>query len=368
MMYSEDGDRAVERAEPEGTWILQGEAASRTGFSVSAIRKWRRMGLVAERKINMGGDLPRVEVKLEDVLARAAMQPQRRPLAATAASVAAPAPASVAAPAPAGCLVIAIADLEELFERMVRAERRAERAEADLQAMEIQTRYTLGRLAELRRQLGAQGGPLAAEPAAGDTLRAPPAGDRGVGEGHDGGDGDDGDLVPPSWISRASAPAAPVPPARTRTRTGGGTGTGWSAVQRAPGPAVPVAGRPTPVPRRVRPAAAIVDEAPGSQVEGLVARLRAIYGRLDAYRALPTLSPAQEAQRQRELEEYDRALLATCAALDIDTGIPAGAAVEVDARARLTRRLAGVGVDVRERAEQPSTRPRPRRPAPRPGP
>lgn len=365
-MYSEDGDRAAESAEPEGTWILQGEAAARTGFSVSAIRKWRRMGLVAERKISMGGDLPRVEVKLEDVLARAAMQPQRRPLAATA--------DGVAASAPAGCLVIAIADLEELFERMVRAERRAERAEADLQAMEIQTRYTLGRLAELRRQLGAQagepGGPLVDAPAAGDTLRTRSAGAprRGGDRLAEGDDGDDGELVPPSWISRASAPTAPVPPAGTRTRTGSGTGTGWSAVRRVPGPVIGEAPRPTPVPPRVRPAAAVLDEAPSTEVERLVARLRAIYGRLDAYRALPAMSPAQEAQRQRELEEYDRALLATCAALDIDTGIPPGAAVEVDARARLTRTLSRVGVDVREPAEQPSTRPRPRRPPPRPRP
>src|SRR5207244_3415632 len=66
-----------------GTWVLQGDAAARTGFSVSAIRKWRRMGFVAERKITTGADLPRVEVKLEDVLARAALQPQRRPSAGT---------------------------------------------------------------------------------------------------------------------------------------------------------------------------------------------------------------------------------------------------------------------------------------------
>src|SRR5436305_9749783 len=87
-----------------GTWVLQGDAAARTGFSVSAIRKWRRMGLVAERKITTGGDLPRVEVKLEDVLARAALQPQRRPL-----SEVEPDPS---APTPAGCVTIGIADLE----------------------------------------------------------------------------------------------------------------------------------------------------------------------------------------------------------------------------------------------------------------
>src|SRR5436305_9513773 len=91
-----------------GTWVLQGDAAARTGFSVSAIRKWRRMGFVAERKITTGADLPRVEVKLEDVLARAALQPQRRPSAGTE--------PEASATTPTGCVTIGLSDLEELFE------------------------------------------------------------------------------------------------------------------------------------------------------------------------------------------------------------------------------------------------------------
>src|SRR5436305_11500994 len=87
-----------------GTWVLQGDAAVRTGFSVSAIRKWRRMGVVAERRVAAGGDQSRVEVRLEDVLARAAQQAPRRPMGVVAAG---PEPA-----APSGSLIIGIDDLE----------------------------------------------------------------------------------------------------------------------------------------------------------------------------------------------------------------------------------------------------------------
>lgn len=49
-----------------GTWVLQDEAASRAGCSVSAIRKWRRTGVVPGRTVVAGG-VERVEVRLEDV-------------------------------------------------------------------------------------------------------------------------------------------------------------------------------------------------------------------------------------------------------------------------------------------------------------
>jgi hypothetical protein len=339
-------DEEAAPADPPETWILQGEAAARTGFSVSAIRKWRRMGLVAERKISMGADLPRVEVKLEDVLARVAMQPQRRPLGAAA---------DASAQAPPGCLVIGISDLEELFERMVRAERRAEQAEADLQAMEVQTRYTLGRLAELRRQLGAQ----ASEPAG----EAAPVVEK-----------DDDLPSPPSWVMPGTR--ARTGPDTSAGASGPGGSAGASALRRAPSPVIRVSGRPVatataaaaagPVPAplvaRVPPAAP-VPPGPATELELLAGRLRTIYARLDGYRSLPSVSPAMDAQRQRELADYDQALLAVCTALDIPTGVEPGAAVEVDARARLTRALARAGVDVRE-AGGAGVRPRLRRPAP----
>ncbi len=129
--------------EPTATWVMQSEAAASTGFSLSAIRKWRRMGLVADRRVRTGTGLERVEVKLEDVVARATQQADRRRAD----------PGGDQALAPAGTVSIALEDLETLFERMVTAERRAEEAEAVAEALRAQATFTFGQLAELRRQL-----------------------------------------------------------------------------------------------------------------------------------------------------------------------------------------------------------------------
>jgi hypothetical protein len=329
-----------------GTWVLQGDAAARTGFSVSAIRKWRRMGFVAERKITTGGDLPRVEVKLEDVLARAALQPQRRPL-----SEAEPDP-SVATPA--GCVTIGVADLEELFERMVRAERRAELAEAEVQAMEVQARYTLGQMAELRRQLAAQGAPND-EPAPPvrppATVPPPAAAAAGAPSG------------PPAALPRPSLPTLGADTGdvtRTRTRAGTGTAAGASAVR---GDARRVISIPSRSPVVSPPA-----PAPVGELEPLAQRLRAIYARLDGYRSAPTISPDMEASRQRALAEYDRVLVAACQALGVATGLSPGAMVGVDARARLTGALARAGLDVRANGDGEPRRTRTRWPTARPRP
>jgi hypothetical protein len=354
-MYTEDADtitadrpggQAPEAGtrEPAETWILQGEAAARTGFSVSAIRKWRRMGLVAERKISTGSDLPRVEVKLEDVLARAALQPQRRPLPAVE--------PEAAVQTPPGCLIIGIADLEELFDRMVRAERRAELAEAELQAMEVQTRYTLGQMAELRRQLAVSAGrPTHGEEPAPAVVpaRAPKA----------------APAIGPAV--RPTPPERPATPVDTGTRTRADTGTGSSTVRRAPASVIRVPQRPAvrPVPPRPPAAPALRPSDAPTEVERLVQRLRTIYARLDEYRGEATISPSREARRQRELAEYDAALVAVCAALGMPTGLEPGAPVSVDARARLTRGLARAGLDVRATGA-PAARPRTRWPSPRP--
>jgi hypothetical protein len=338
------GDPALQAA--AGTWVLQGDAAARTGFSVSAIRKWRRMGFVAERKIVTGADLPRVEVKLEDVLARAALQPQRRP------SSGAEPEGSVATPT--GCVTIGLGDLEELFERMVRAERRAERAEAEVQAMEVQARYTLGQMAELRRQLAANGGP-------------PRGSDRPGGE--------PAEALPPAAAAALPPPAtAGTRPetgdvTRTRTRTGAGTATGASAVRADAGRVISVPSRP-PAASRPAPAPTPVPTGEGRpaapDLEALAERLRSIYARLDGYRSAPVISPEMEARRQRELAEYDRALVAACRALGVATGFDPGAAVGVDGRARLTGALARAGLDVRANGDADTRRARTRWPTMRP--
>ncbi len=250
--------------EPGGTWVMQSDAAARTGFSVSAIRKWRRMGLVADRKVTSPSGLERVEVKLEDVLARAAQQPDRR-RAEVGSEEAHTAPGSV---------VITLEDLETLFERMVTAERRAVEAETVVEALRDQATYTFGQLAELRRQL---------------------------------------------------QESAPEPPAPVR---------GNAVVEPVPRPVVA-----PPEPPPVAPTRSSVDE--------LGDRLRRIYARLDEYRRQAVLSPDAQRRHQRELAEYDRALVAACDAFGIPTGLGPGDPVGAEDRAALTRALARVGLDVR---------------------
>ena len=274
-----------------GTWVLQGDAASRTGFSVSAIRKWRRMGFVADRKITTPRGAERIEVKLDDVLARAALQTDRRHTEA---------PVSVPQTG-AGTVAIRIEDLEALFERMVAAEHRAASEEAIAQSLRAQLRFVFGQVAELRHQLEAQTHqPLDHQPAAA-THREPE----------------------PSRVRED--PVAPPPPDSV----------------------VVEAGAATPL----RPAASPVERSPAeerrAELDALARRLRRIYARLDEYRRQSVVTPDAERQRQRELAEYDRVLVTLCDALAIPTELANGQPMSVEARASLTRTLARAGVDVR---------------------
>lgn len=314
----------------EETWVLQSDAAARTGFSVSAIRKWRRMGLVAERKVTSATGLERVEVKLEDALARAARQPERRrPETAVDAS------------ASPGSVVIAVSDLEGLFERMVEAERRADVAEAELQSVQARARFTFGQLAELRRQLQTKPAPptVALRSADPSPLRAPNV---------------EGSLHPPA--AAAPPPAALRPPAPAPPR---------AAPPRPSAPAVQPT-EPAPQIAANRTGAAEPRPSPAPSIEEVFGRLQRIYGRLDEYRREATISPATERQRQRELSEYDRLLVAVCDALDMPTGSDGGRPLSIEKRAALTRALARAGLDVRAGVQGAQPRGRFRLPGPRP--
>lgn len=102
-------------------WLTQREAADQAGVSVAAIRKWRRLGVVADR--HRGGPQAVVEVRLADVLARKAE------------TMGSPSPhpqAVVEVPPPPGGALVPIEALSELFSRIADAEGRAARAEAEL--------------------------------------------------------------------------------------------------------------------------------------------------------------------------------------------------------------------------------------------
>jgi hypothetical protein len=276
------------------TWVLQGTAAAQTGFSISAIRKWRRMGLVADRKLMTPSGAERVEVRLEDVLARAAMHPEREQV---------PLGAPTEPRAEAGTVVIRISDLEALFERMMDAERRATQAENDLEPLRAQNRFISGQLSELRRQQ-LQG-----------NVAAPP---------------------PVGPDPRGSQPPAPTTPAANPLNAG-------NPVK----PQAPDAMPPAPPRLASTTSGASAADREAARLEQLADRLRRIYARLDAYRRDAVVTPAAERQRQQELAEYDRVLVALCSALSIPTGSDERQSLTVERRGSLTRALVQAGMDVR---------------------
>jgi len=281
--------RTGSRGEPDrSSWVLQGDAAARTGFSVSAIRKWRRMGVVADRKITNPSGAERIEVKLEDVLARAALQPDRR-LPQTA----------VGSPqTEAGTVAIRIEDLEVLFKRMTGAEQRAAHAEAEADSLRAESRFVLGQVAELRRQRQTQPGQVVDHQPAPATERE---------------------------LARSMVREDPVAPP-------------------PPDPVVVEINAATPLPTAAPPVERSPPDERRAELRALARRLRRIYARLEEYRREAMVTPSAECQRQQELAEYDRVLVTLCHALAIPTGEHP---LSVEARASLTRALARAGLDVR---------------------
>ncbi|MEA2971841.1 MAG: hypothetical protein QOG82_299 [Actinomycetota bacterium] len=373
-----------------GTWLLQADAAARTGFSVSAIRKWRRAGLVADRMRTTAGGSERVEVRLEDVEARRAEQPPERTQTTPSPPEAGPSP---------GTAIIPLNDLEALFGRVREAEGRCRDAEARQQAAEVETRYLSGQLAELRQQLQAATAEAVAARAAVEDRRsrvtvmtaarvAAPTTGGGPGPTDSPRNAFDRatlDRVTADLLgldpNRERRPATP-PPAPTTTRTSRPTPirpterpaagpapaatpgrrptapaapasrTGPAAERAVPRPPPPGSGRQGQ--DRVTAGPPGRESAPGPNgasrdvtVESLASELRRLYGRLDGYRREPTISRARERQREQDLADYDAVLLQACAALAVPTGLRSGEKVSIERRAALTRSLARLGIDVR---------------------
>ncbi len=126
------------------TWLLQADAAATAGCSVSAIRKWRRAGVVAYRTRVTQGGLRRVEVSLEDVIQRMA---ESMPTARVQ-----PPPTHSPAVGP-GIPSIPAAEIELFLQHISDAEKRAAQAEARVQASEAMLQFLRDRVADLQRQL-----------------------------------------------------------------------------------------------------------------------------------------------------------------------------------------------------------------------
>ena len=148
------------------SWVLQNEAASIAGCSVSVIRKWRRAGAIGDRTRTSSGGMKRIEVRLGDVLekmqdsmpgrvAQAQAHAQARREAAPPSAPAAQEPVA-ARPAPTD-RVVGPAGVEVFVQHIVAAERRAATVEAQLRANEVMTELLRERLAALQAAQGTGG-------------------------------------------------------------------------------------------------------------------------------------------------------------------------------------------------------------------
>jgi hypothetical protein len=136
---------ASELSTPDsGTWMLQSDAAAAAGCSVSAIRKWRRLGVVAERTRSSPGGMRRVEVRLEDVLNRMRQSMPHEPAAP---------PESAGADASASIAFVTVGDLDVFVHHIAEAERRAAQAEARSQAKDAMIQFLKQRVADMEAQL-----------------------------------------------------------------------------------------------------------------------------------------------------------------------------------------------------------------------
>jgi len=135
-----DGDGAARDDE----WALQADAARIAGCSVSAIRKWRREGVIDDRRTATTGGLERVEVRLADVVDRAGREPSRP---------AATEEVRQAATAHPGTVVIPLADLQAMILSLGEAERRAREASSQMTVIDTGTQQLTASLTRAEADL-----------------------------------------------------------------------------------------------------------------------------------------------------------------------------------------------------------------------
>lgn len=136
--------------------MLQREAAEVAGCSVSAIRKWRRLGLVADRTRVSSGGMRQVEVRLDEVTARmrdSMPRPRSVPDRAEAGLT----------PAPAPFAVVPVKEVDVFVHHIAESERRAAQAEARAQASEAMTQFLRNKVADLQAQLERRSGSISVE-------------------------------------------------------------------------------------------------------------------------------------------------------------------------------------------------------------
>jgi hypothetical protein len=321
----------------DGPWVLQADAAKQAGCSVSAIRKWRREGSVASRKVTTPAGLERVEVRLEDVLRRAGPRDRTSPD---------PVPGTDLRLAVPGTVLVPISDFQALVERVALAEQLAGGLETRLRAIDAEASRMREQFVELRRQ-------IEHERRREERLRPPAA----VAE------------PPPAPRSSPPPPALPAPPPPAPPAPAVSapvTGPSPDRPEASPDAPPPATTRPLrearPAPSPDRPApppsssfrqwlgARKPPEAPAPppvDVERLAAELRRLYGRLQARQGQAEVSPAEAERWVADLAAYDAALVRVCRTVGIPAAFRVGERIPAPDRIALSRALAAAGVDVR---------------------
>lgn len=337
------GPSPGEQGRPSGPaqWVLQADAARRAGCSVSAIRKWRREGSVASRKVTTPAGLERVEVRLEDVLGRAGPREMTSPDARGAEGLA----SSVA-----GAVLVPVNDVQALLERVAVADQLARVLEARLRAIDAEVGRMREQFLSLRRQIEQErsrgpGSGVAAPDGAAEPLKAPPSTPATP---------DHGPRQPPDTVRdndepaavRSAAPPAPAtPPAPVRRPLPNARPA--PPPDRAPGSEPPtfqsLGARPPETQR-----------APAYDVERLGDELRRWFGRLRAWQGQAEVSPAEAERWVADLIAYDAALVRACRVLHVPAPYRVGERIPASARKALTRALAAAGLDVRRSAPTPT--------------
>ncbi len=143
-----DGD-AGESSDDDanGGWVLQSDAAIIAGCSLSAVRKWRREGLVNHRRTTTSGGLERVEVRLQDVIDRCSRRADSGPHL--------PPGVEDAPEAGAGTVYLPLADLQALILNLGEAERRALEATHRATSNDAEVRRLTDALARAEAGVGA---------------------------------------------------------------------------------------------------------------------------------------------------------------------------------------------------------------------
>jgi hypothetical protein len=309
------------------TWALQADAAKVAGCSVSAIRKWRREGSVAARKVVTRGGLERVEVRLGDVLARSGSRALSLP------------PGQVVSAPPAaqpGAAVVSLADLQAMFEQVGGADRRTADVMASYRSLESEVSHMRTQLAQVRRSADEK---FVAAEARAARLEARC---RSLEE--------DLKLVRSTLTNVAKA--IELRPSRTGfSPTPTAVPVPDTAAATPPPPAASApAPPPTPAPPNfegwldARPMPKRQVAAPTS-IERLLAELRGLYQGLAARQRDPGARDGSE--WVTELARYDTVLVRACARLGVPTSFRPGDRLPAADRVALTRALEATGLDVR---------------------